>query len=175
ITTTDTQIDPNPSSDTGEACRNQGFYIDFCHRNDETELSAGIEGFMAPIGLMEIADEAGDDTPPPPGTVVRLLTAKPEPVSNDEDGPLPTTLALDAYPNPVRGTATFAYTLPETGQATLTVYDVLGRRVAVLADEVQAAGTHRATLATGRMASGIYVAVLATDAGQQTRRLTVLR
>ncbi|MEM8601418.1 MAG: T9SS type A sorting domain-containing protein [Bacteroidota bacterium] len=175
ITTTDTQIDPNPSSDTGEACRNQGFYIDFCHRNDETELSAGIEGFMAPIGLMEIADEAGNDTPPPPGTVVRFVTAKPEPVSAEGDGPQPQALTLDAYPNPVRGIATLAYALPASGRATLTVYDVLGCRVAVLADEVQAAGTHRATLATTRLASGVYVAVIATEVGQQTRRFTVLR
>ncbi|MEO1479617.1 MAG: T9SS type A sorting domain-containing protein, partial [Bacteroidota bacterium] len=70
--------------------------------------------------------------------------------------------------------ASLAYTLPESGRATLAIYDVLGRRVAVVTDATQAAGAHTAQLDTNRLASGIYVAVLATEAGQQTRRFTVL-
>ncbi|MEM6785852.1 MAG: T9SS type A sorting domain-containing protein, partial [Bacteroidota bacterium] len=112
---------------------------------------------------------------PDVGTVVRFVTIKRQAVADEEETPQPQALTLDAYPNPVRGTATLAYTLPETGRATLAVYDVLGRRVALVTDAAQAAGTHVATLDTRRLASGIYVAVLATEAGQQTRRFTVLR
>ena len=66
-------------------------------------------------------------------------------------------------------------TLPESGRTTLAVYDVLGRRVAVVTDATQAAGAHVETFDTRRLASGVYVAVLTTEAGQQTRRFTVLR
>ncbi|MEM8560330.1 MAG: T9SS type A sorting domain-containing protein, partial [Bacteroidota bacterium] len=175
ITDSDTQEDLDPTS--GEACRNQGFYIDFCHRNDEIDgLSSSSRAFVPLIGRMQLADQARDGTPPPPGTTIRLLTTKPEPVAAETDGPLPRALSLAAYPNPTRGTATLAYTLPEAGRTTVTVYDVLGRRVAVLADdEAQVVGRHRVTLDTARWAAGVYVAVLETAAGRQTQTLTVLR
>ncbi|MEM9996974.1 MAG: T9SS type A sorting domain-containing protein [Bacteroidota bacterium] len=175
ITDSDAQEDPDPTS--GETCHNQGFFIDFCHRNDEMpELSAQARAFMAPIGNFQLADQARGGTPPPPGTTIRLLTTKPEPVAAETDGPLPRTLSLAAYPNPTRGTATLAYTLPEAGRTTVMVYDVLGRRVAVLADdETQVVGRHRVTLDTARWAAGVYVAVLETAIGRQTQTLTVLR
>ncbi|HEY2955366.1 MAG TPA: beta-propeller fold lactonase family protein [Candidatus Eisenbacteria bacterium] len=49
------------------------------------------------------------------------------------------------YPNPVRERATIAFTLPGAGPVRLAVYDLLGRRVAVLADGARAAGRHEVT------------------------------
>ncbi|MEO1074514.1 MAG: T9SS type A sorting domain-containing protein, partial [Bacteroidota bacterium] len=152
----------------GEECQFQGLYTDFCFRGD-----SGDRNFL--YANIVFADAAEDGTTPDVGTVVRFVTIKRQAVADEGGAPQPQTLALDAYPNPVRGTATLAYTLPESGRATLAVYDVLGRRVAVVTDATQAAGAHTAQLDTNRLASGIYVAVLATEAGQQTRRFTVLR
>jgi hypothetical protein len=53
----------------------------------------------------------------------------------------PTTLALHAlYPNPTRAEATLRYALPTAMDVEISVYNVLGQRVATLANGGQAAG-----------------------------------
>jgi flagellar hook assembly protein FlgD len=47
--------------------------------------------------------------------------------------------------NPVRGEARFHFALPEAGPVELAIYDVSGRRVATLVDEVRDAGDHSAS------------------------------
>ena len=88
---------------------------------------------------------------------------------------LPEALTLGAArPNPTAGRATFRYGLPTAGRARLQVYDLLGRRVATLADGDQAAGWHEATLARG-LAPGLYVVRLQAGREAQTRKVTVVR
>lgn len=56
---------------------------------------------------------------------------------------LPATYVLHAnYPNPFNPTTTIGYELPKQSQVTLTVYDMLGRRIAQLVQESQTAGRH---------------------------------
>ncbi|MEO0742686.1 MAG: T9SS type A sorting domain-containing protein [Bacteroidota bacterium] len=168
----DRDADGDAQADLGQdgvACRLQGMYTDYCYRGNGRDRGNSLYNNVV------FADAAGDGTTPGVGTVIRFVTTKQQAVSDEGGAPQPQALTLDAYPNPVRGTATLSYTLPESGRATLAVYDVLGRRVAVVTDATQAAGAHTAQLDTNRLASGIYVAVLATEVGQQTRRFTVLR
>ncbi|MEM8559408.1 MAG: hypothetical protein AAGG50_16420 [Bacteroidota bacterium] len=81
ITDSDDQEDVDPTS--GSACRNQGFYIDFCYRNDEISgLSSSGRAFIPIFGRMQLADQAGDGTVPPAGTVIRIYTEKPTTPSN---------------------------------------------------------------------------------------------
>ncbi|MEL7170445.1 MAG: T9SS type A sorting domain-containing protein, partial [Bacteroidota bacterium] len=161
----DDQIDTAPES--GELCQTQGLYTDFCFRGTEREYN-----YL--YGNVVLADAAGDGTTPGVGTVIRFKADKRRPVAEEPAAVPSSPLVLEVYPNPTAGRTTLAYTLPESGRATLAVYDVLGRRVAVVTDATQAAGAHTAQLDMQRLASGIYVAVLATEAGQQTRRFTVL-
>ncbi|MEO1478945.1 MAG: T9SS type A sorting domain-containing protein, partial [Bacteroidota bacterium] len=163
----DTQEDIAPLD--GEPCRLQGMYTDYCYQGTGRDRGNSLYNNVV------FADAAGDGTTPGVGTVVRFVTTKREAVADEGEAPQPQALTLDAYPNPVRGTATLAYTLPESGRATLAVYDVLGRRVAVVTDATQAAGAHVETFDTRRLASGVYVAVLTTEIGRQTRHFTVLR
>ena len=48
-----------------------------------------------------------------------------------------------AAPNPFASMTDLAYSLPSAGQVRIAVYDVTGRAVAVLADELRSAGNHR--------------------------------
>lgn len=92
-------------------------------------------------------------------------------VVNEEAAP-EASLALITTPNPSRGTLRLGYTLPEAGEATLTVHDALGREVAVLGGP-RAAGEHEEALSG--LAPGAYVAVLTTGKDRLTRRFTVVR
>jgi hypothetical protein len=61
------------------------------------------------------------------------------------------------YPNPFNPVTVIGYDLPESGRVTLTVYDVLGRRVANLVNEEQSAGRYRILFDARQYASGVYL------------------
>ena len=58
---------------------------------------------------------------------------------------------------------------------TIAVYDLLGRRVAVLVDGEVAAGHHGVRFEAGHLASGVYVYRMVAGAYVETRRLTLVR
>ncbi|MEM9663797.1 MAG: T9SS type A sorting domain-containing protein, partial [Bacteroidota bacterium] len=97
-------------------------------------------------------------------------------VSIDEDSELPNQIALDQnYPNPFNPVTRIAYTVPQLTDVRLSVYDVLGREVAVLVNGQLAAGTYEASFNASTLSSGLYVYRL--EAGTQTlvRTMTVLK
>jgi hypothetical protein len=84
----------------------------------------------------------------------------------EEGEPLAFELA-PAYPNPFHTRTTLAYTLPEAADVRLEVYDLLGRRVAVLVDDRLLAGRYEAAFqAESGLAAGAYVGRL--RAGEHT-------
>jgi len=83
-------------------------------------------------------------------------------------------------PNPFGGRTILAYTLPRAGRVSLEMFDVRGRRVANLVDEVETPGEHQATWAGtddrgAALASGTYFARLEFPGTVQTRRVTLMR
>ncbi len=62
------------------------------------------------------------------------------------------------YPNPFNPITTIRYGLPEKTDITITVYDALGRRVAVLANgSTHPAGWHTVTFNAHNLSSGLYL------------------
>jgi hypothetical protein len=61
------------------------------------------------------------------------------------------------YPNPFNSTTTITYTLPERVLVHLGVYDMLGREVKVLVQEVMSAGVHEVVFEASGLPSGVYV------------------
>jgi nitrous oxidase accessory protein NosD len=93
----------------------------------------------------------------------------------------PVSFALEGnYPNPFRTQTTLQFDLPEPVDVTLSVYDVMGRRVATLVQERLPAGSHDITW-QGRgqngqaLASGVYFMRLTAGDRTATRRLTIVR
>ena len=60
------------------------------------------------------------------------------------------------YPNPFNPITTISYTIPKDGMVTLKVYDVLGREVERLVNEVQKVGKYEVNFDASRLASGVY-------------------
>ncbi len=85
------------------------------------------------------------------------------------------TSVLEAYPNPFSGQTTLRYHVAERGEVHLTVYDVLGRSVATLAEGTHEAGVHDAIFAGESLPTGIYVWRLTAGAAVQTGRLLLVR
>jgi hypothetical protein len=78
-------------------------------------------------------------------------------------------------PNPANPGTMLQFTLPRAGRATLALYNTLGARVALLANNDLAAGTHRLTLNGGNMASGLYFAVLRFEGEMLTQKVLILK
>jgi hypothetical protein len=81
------------------------------------------------------------------------------------------------YPNPARTRSVMSYVLAQPGHVRLTIHDVMGRRIATLADRVEEPGTHSATW-EGRdqggalVPPGVYWARLVSG-GQSAARIIV--
>lgn len=99
----------------------------------------------------------------------------------DEDASAASDVArlFPVQPHPVRDATTFRFALPKGGPVQLIVYDVLGRRVATLADGRRPAGVHTVQWAPGSaggaLASGIYFARFEAPGVHQVQRLVLVR
>lgn len=88
----------------------------------------------------------------------------------------PTAVRLHApFPNPARGAATLRYELPEATDIRIGMYDLLGRRVARLADHLAPAGRYEAQVSTRHLAPGTYFVQIRAHGTVHTQRLTVVR
>ena len=81
---------------------------------------------------------------------------------------------LPHYPNPVTGTMTFSYDLAEQTFITLSVYDLLGREVAVVEEGLRYATRHEVDYDATFLPRGVYVYRLAAGAFLQSRSMVVL-
>jgi hypothetical protein len=86
----------------------------------------------------------------------------------------------ETYPNPASRRVTVRFAIPEEGapaaqgEATLRLYDVLGREVQSVQTGAEP-GRHETQLSVEDLASGVYVLRLQAGETSQTRRLTVVR
>lgn len=78
-------------------------------------------------------------------------------------------------PNPFGTATTISYTLPQPTQTSLVVYDLLGRTVARLVDEHQAAGNYTVSFDGQGLSSGTYVYRLGAGSQSLQRRMTIVR
>lgn len=85
-----------------------------------------------------------------------------------------TSLGIN-YPNPFNPQTTISYQLAEEGFARLEVYNLLGQRVALLADGQHTTGVHRVTWDAGSHAGGVYFYRLVTPTFSETRRMVLLK
>ncbi len=79
------------------------------------------------------------------------------------------------YPNPFNAITIFSYILPLSGNASLTVYDIQGRRVAALSSGWHQGGAYRVSFDAADLSSGIYFAVLSAGGLQQTQKILLLK
>ncbi len=94
---------------------------------------------------------------------------------------LPSAYKLDQNrPNPFNPQTVISYSIPHTGQVNVSVFNVLGEKIATLVDQLEGAGEHsivwNSTDDEGKpVASGIYFYRLKTDDFAQTRKMILLK
>lgn len=86
-----------------------------------------------------------------------------------------TSRLLDNYPNPFNPSTTISFELESQQEIRLEVYDLLGKRLALLADGVYSSGAHEARFDASGLTSGIYLYRLTTPARVQTKSMFLLK
>ncbi|MEE9572110.1 MAG: S8/S53 family peptidase [Candidatus Neomarinimicrobiota bacterium] len=79
------------------------------------------------------------------------------------------------YPNPFNPSTTIAYSIPKDGLVTLKVYDILGKEVVTLINELQTAGTKNITYDASELSSGVYYYQLVSGEFRSTKKLILMK
>ncbi len=80
-----------------------------------------------------------------------------------------------SYPNPTAGTSRVRFELATAGEASLRLFDLMGREVAVVAQGTFSAGAHDVTADLAGLAAGVYVLRLEAAGDVATARIAVVR
>jgi len=89
---------------------------------------------------------------------------------------LPQTVTLfPAYPNPFNARTTVHFVLTNTEEVQLSVYDLVGKKVAVLTKGLKRPGSYSYTWSAASQASGLYFLQLRTPTTVQTRKVFLLK
>lgn len=96
-----------------------------------------------------------------------------EPLAEAPD--TPDRFGLRNYPNPFNPSTNIRFDLPARQHATLTVYDLQGRRVQELANGTLSAGPHQYRFDAGSLTSGVYLCVLETGGVRTMEKMLLIR
>ncbi len=132
----------------------------------DDEVYAG--GMFEKIGLTPCSCFAGIAAP------WRVVLGSKPGVAAMAAAPEPGTLQLRCSPNPIRSSALIRYALPKEARVSLIIYDLQGRTVQTLLDDVvQSAGGHETKVAAKGWSPGVYLCQLKMGRATLTRKLVV--
>lgn len=106
---------------------------------------------------------------------VWTFTTKRETAAEDE-GEVPGRMYLyQNYPNPFNPGTQIRFTLPEQRHVRLSVFNILGQEIAILANEILPAGWHDIPFDAGGLSSGVYLYRLEADGHVKARQMILAK
>lgn len=88
----------------------------------------------------------------------------------------PLTFGLDQnYPNPFNPSTSISFTLSETGNASLKIYNMLGQEIATLTNSRLTAGSYTFSFDASQLSSGMYIYQLRAENQTVTKRMTLIK
>ena len=89
---------------------------------------------------------------------------------------VPTTNKLyQNYPNPFNPATKIKYQILKNSRVKLFIYDILGREIAVLVNEIQNAGSYLVDFNANNLPSGIYFYKLITTEFSETKKMVLTK
>ncbi len=129
-------------------------------QNSKVQVQNGTAGVVAP-GYSVVTLYATSFTP----TAVE-----------DSDTELPGSSRLfQNYPNPFNPTTTIRYELAETSHVLLTVYDVTGRSLVTIVDEIKSPGAYETPFQASDLPGGVYIYTLKAGSFTDSKTLVLLK
>jgi len=111
-----------------------------------------------------------------PGEIRSSLTNQLPKKSSGMKSSLPVSYQLGQnYPNPFNPATSFQYTLRDNVAVLLKVYDVLGREIKTLVEQVESAGTHAVNFDASSLSSGVYFYRLQAGSFVAVKKMLLMR
>ncbi len=82
---------------------------------------------------------------------------------------------LQNYPNPFNPSTNIEYSLKQGTDVKVTVFDILGNKLATLTDGYQYAGSHTIVFDGRKLSSGIYFYTIEVNGLQKTKAMILMK
>jgi Secretion system C-terminal sorting domain len=79
------------------------------------------------------------------------------------------------YPNPFNPTTKIKFEIPKSGLVTLKVYDITGREIQILINEVKKAGSYDVLFNASNLASGVFFYRIQSNDNVMTKRMVLIK
>ena len=132
------------------------------------------------FGSMFFTDDTTGYLVGPRGKIIKTTTGGEKKIVTTaikvEDTFVPSAYKLyQNYPNPFNPATTIRFDVPEESKVVLKVYDILGREVATLVNEVKHAGNYKISFNASDFASSVYFFRLQAGSFTNTKKMILLR
>lgn len=107
------------------------------------------------------------------GAVAKMITQTGISNYNNE---IPEAYSLNQnYPNPFNPTTNISFSLPKSGLVTLKIYDIVGKEVSTLVNEVKSAGNYIIGYNAANIPSGTYFYRLESNGFSETKKMLLIK
>ena len=97
-------------------------------------------------------------------------------IQEQETEEIPTAFSLaQNFPNPFNPATTIQFSLPQAGDVTLKIYNVLGEEVKTLVNEYKEIGNHSVQFNAGNLASGMYLYRIQAGSFVETKKMILIK
>jgi len=80
-------------------------------------------------------------------------------------------ISIETYPNPFTDKLMITYSIPTSGNVSIEIFNELGHKIQVIADEFITAGTHKAGIDGSQLSTGVYMIRITTDTYTETMQV----
>jgi hypothetical protein len=110
------------------------------------------------------------------GTILRTTNGGTTFVEEEQIDELPTEFILSQnYPNPFNPSTKIKYSVPQTSNVVIKVYDILGNEIETLLNEDKPAGTYEVTWYAENLPSGVYFYQLIAGENLSTKKMLLIK
>ena len=110
------------------------------------------------------------------GTIIKTVTGGAPTHASTISEPMPDRYdIMQNYPNPFNPNTKILYQVPKTSNVKITVYDIRGKLIKTLVNEIMNAGKYKVTFDGSALSSGVYLYVMTAGDFKTTKRMILLK
>ena len=168
-----------PGGGMTEALRVRSDVTENTQTSDGSTYSRRISYLFITNTGTQISVDAADTTQPSSGVIditgITYINAGITGVKQADNNVPQKFLLEQNYPNPFNPTTQINYSIPSAQKVTLKVYDELGKEVATLVNNEQAAGNYTVDFDASRFASGVYFYRIQAGNFMQMKKMILMK
>jgi hypothetical protein len=81
--------------------------------------------------------------------------------------------AFQVYPNPLSFSATIQFTLPNSSELKIELFDLQGRKIQTIAEKIFGAGNHQLNFSAGGLSKGMFFLRMQSETGISTQTIII--